>query len=99
MEAYASLLEAGDYAAAAETYMQLPPNMTGRQLVESLQKNADFPDTVKMLIEATRAAQTETPEYNDTGDLATYRLAQPTDGKTMVRWKKINGIWYVDAFE
>ena len=99
MADFAGLLESGNYTTAADTYMQLPPNISGQQLVEALQKNPDFPNTIKMMIEATKAAQTETPSYNDTGDLATYMLSQPTDGKTMVRWKKINGMWYVDAFE
>jgi len=99
MTDFVSLLESGDYVTAADTYLQLPPNISGQQLVGMLQQNSDFPNTMKMMIEATKAAQTETPEYNDTGDLATYKLSTTTDGKTMVRWKKINGMWYVDAFE
>jgi RNA polymerase sigma factor (sigma-70 family) len=99
MEDFAGLLESGDYATAVGTYMQIPPNMTGQQVVEALQKNPDFSNTIKMMIDATKAAQAETPDYDDTGDLATYTLSQPTDGKTMVRWKNIDGIWYVDAFE
>ncbi len=99
MNDFVRLMEMGDYANAADNYMQLPPNVSGQQLMEMMQQNPDFPNTVKMLIEATKAAQTETPEYNETGDLATYKLTQPTDNKTMVRWKKVNGMWRVDAFE
>ncbi len=99
MNDFATLLESGDYATAVGTYMQLPPGMSGQQLVDSLSKNPDFPNTVQMLIDATNAAKTSAPSYNDTGDLVTYKLQTPTDGKTMVRWKKIDGKWYVDAFE
>jgi RNA polymerase sigma factor (sigma-70 family) len=99
MTGFVGLLESGDYATAVDTYFQIPPNMTGAQLVEALQKNPDFPNTIQMLINATKAAQTEIPTYDETGNLATYQLAQPTNGKTMVRWKKIDGMWRVDAFE
>jgi hypothetical protein len=99
MNDFVGLLESGDYASAADTYLQIPPNMSGEQVVEAMQQNPDFPNTIKMMIEATKAAQTETPEYDETGDLATYKLTQTTDDKTMVRWKRINGMWYVDAFE
>jgi len=96
---FVNLLQTGDYAKAIETYMQIPPKMTGQQLVDALSSNPDFPNTVQMLIDATTAAQTTSPVYDETGTLATYKLSQPTAGKTMVRWKKINDLWYVDAFE
>lgn len=99
MNDFVNLLQSGDYPLAFDSYLQLPPTMSGQQVMETLQQNPDFPNTIKMMIDATSAAQTETPEYDATGDLATYKLSQPTDGKTMVRWKRINGTWYVDAFE
>ncbi|HTB63680.1 MAG TPA: sigma-70 family RNA polymerase sigma factor [Opitutales bacterium] len=99
MTDFASLLQAGDYAKAVETYMQIPATVSGQQLVDGLQKNPDFMKTVQMLINSTQSAQTVTPTYNDAGDLATYNLNSPTNGKTMVRWKKIKGLWFVDAFE
>ena len=99
MDDFVGLLQSGNFAVAVETYMQIPATITGQQLVEALQKNPDFPNTVQMMIDATTAARTSAPTYDDTGDLATYLLATPTDGKTMVRWKRINGKWFVDAFE
>jgi len=99
MNDFVGLLQSGNYAVAIETYMQIPPNVSGQQVVESLEKNPDFPNTIQMMVDATTAAQTSLPTYDDTGDLVTYKLAVPTDGKTMVRWKRIDGKWFVDAFE
>lgn len=99
MTGLVDLLESGDFVTAIDTYFQVPPNMTGAQLAAMIQQTPDFPNTLQMMINATKAAQTSVPTYDVTGELATYRLAQPTNGKTMVRWKRINGFWYVDAFE
>ncbi len=99
MTDFVSLLESGDYVTAADHYLQLPPSISGQQVIESMQQNPDFPNTVRMMMEATRAAETVLPTYNDTGDLATYKLSPPVEGKTMVRWKKVDGLWRVDAFE
>jgi len=96
---YVNLLQSGDYTKAIETYMQIPPNMTGQQLVDALSSNPDFPKTVQMLIDATTAAQTTPAVYDETGTFATYNLSPPIAGKKLVRWKKINDLWYVDAFE
>jgi RNA polymerase sigma factor (sigma-70 family) len=96
---FVTMLETGDYQVALETYFQIPPTLSARDFVEKLRQNPDFPNTVKMLIESTHAAQTIPPVYNDTGDLATYNISPPVDGKTLVRWKKINDQWFVDAFE
>lgn len=99
MHGFVDLLETGDYVTAVETYLQIPPNISAAQLVEIMRKNPDFPNTIQMMINATKAAQTSMPTYNEAGDLATYKLSEPTNGKTMVRWKKIDGRWQVDAFE
>jgi len=96
---FVTLLESGDFVTAAETYLQLPPTISAKDFIAGLQKNPDFPNTIKMMKEATMAAQTTTPVYNDTGDLATYTISPPVDGKKLVRWKKIGAQWYVDAFE
>ncbi len=99
MTDYAHLLEVGDYVSAADNYMQLPPNISGQELIEMMQKNPDFPKTVQMLMEATKAAQTNPPTYNEAGDVVTYELSPPVDGKVRVRWKQIAGRWMVDGYE
>ncbi len=99
MDDFANLIESGAYAQAADAYMQLPPNVTGQQLMDGLSKNPDFPNTVRMLLESTRAARTQAPMYNAEGDIATYTLNPPVEGKKLVRWKKINDAWYVDGYE
>jgi RNA polymerase sigma factor (sigma-70 family) len=96
---FAHLLEVGDYVTAANNYMQLPPDVSGQQLVDMMQQNPDFPKTVQMLRESTEAAQTTTPTYNDAGDEATYTLSPPVDDKVTVRWKRVNGLWMVDGYE
>jgi RNA polymerase sigma factor (sigma-70 family) len=99
MQDFVTLLQEADYTTAAETYLQLPPTVSAKDFMAGLQKNPDFPNTIKMMEEATIAAETFTPVYNATGDLATYTISPPVDGKSLVRWKKINGQWFVDAFE
>ncbi len=99
MKDFARLLEVGDYVTAANDYMQLPPNVSGVELVQMMQLNPDIPKTVQMLMESTNAAQTTTPTYNDAGDMATYELSPPVDAKATVRWKRINGMWKVDGYE
>jgi hypothetical protein len=93
------LLEVGDYVTAANNYMQLPPNVSGQELVEMMQLNPDFPKTVQMLMESTKAAQTTMPTYNEAGDVATYEISPPVDGKVTVRWKRVNGLWMVDGYD
>jgi hypothetical protein len=91
------MVDSGDYVTAAETYAQIPPNMTAAQFVAALQQNPNFPQFVQMVTDTTRATVGMTPTYNDTGDVATYNLANPVDGQSSVRWRKINGQWFMDA--
>jgi RNA polymerase sigma factor (sigma-70 family) len=99
MNDFLTMLQTGDYKTALETYFQIPPTLSAEDFVLKLQQNPDFPNTLKMLIDATSAARTIPPVYDDTGNLATYSISPPVDGKTLVRWKKIDGKWFVDAFE
>ena len=99
MNDFLTMLQTGDYKTALETYFQIPPTLSAEDFVLKLQQNPDFPNTLKMLIDATSAARTIPPVYDATGNLATYSISPPVDGKTMVRWKKIDGKWFVDAFE
>ena len=99
MNDFLTMLQTGDYKTALETYFQIPPTLSAEDFVLKLQQNPDFPNTLKMLIDATSAARTIPPVYDATGNLATYSISPPVDGKTLVRWKKIDGKWFVDAFE
>ena len=93
------LVDAGDYIAATEAYLQLPPEISAQQFVAALQQNPDFPQTVRMMLNTMRAAQEVTPTYNDAGDRATYTLSPAVDGKTSIRWKKVEDKWMLDAIE
>jgi len=91
------IVDTGDYATAAETYAQIPPNMTAAQFVAALQQSPNFPQLVQMVTDTTRAAQGVTPVFNDTGDIAVYNFQTPVDGQNSIRWRKINGQWFLDA--
>jgi len=91
------LVDSGDYVKAAETYAQVPPNMTPEQFIAALQQSPNFPQLVQMVTDTTRAAQNVTPVFNDTGDIAVYNFSAPVDGQSSMRWRKINGNWVMDA--
>ena len=93
------MVQSGDYLSATQTYLQLPANVPAAQFLSSLEQSPDFPQLVQMTEDTMQAAQSVTPVYNDAGNLATYTLPAPVDGKTIVRWKKIGDQWYLDALD
>jgi len=97
MNDFMRMVDSGDYVKAAETYAQIPPNMTAEQFVTALQQSPNFPQLVQMVTDTTRAAQNVTPVFNDTGDIAVYNFPTPVDGQNSMRWRKINGNWVMDA--
>ena len=91
------MVDTGDYVSAAEKYVQVPPNTTPEQFVSALQQSPNFPQLVQMVTDTMRATQGVTPVYNDAGDTVTYNFPAPVDGQNSVRWRKINGQWFMDA--
>ncbi len=94
---FVRMVESGDYVGVLENYFQLPPNVTAEQFLAQLQRDPGFPQLVQRVLGAVRATQTLTPTLNDSGDVATYKLDAPVDEVGTVRWKKVNGNWYMDG--
>jgi hypothetical protein len=94
---FTRMVDSGDYVTAAETYVQIPPNVTAQQFVAGLEQNPNFPQLVQMVQDTMRATQGMTPTYNEAGDTATYNFPAPVDGQTSVRWRKIGTQWYLDS--
>ncbi len=93
------LVEAGDFVTTVANYLQLSPDTSPMQFAAALQQSPNFPQLVQTALNTMRAAQNLTPALNDAGDIATYTLPAPVDGKTIVRWKKIDNKWILNAID
>ena len=96
---FARLVDSGDYVGATEKYLQLSPDISPEEFVAALQQSPDFPQLVRMAVNTMHAAQEISPTFDPAGNVATYSLPAPVDGKSIVRWKKIDDHWLLDAID
>jgi hypothetical protein len=102
------LLREGDRVGAYKTYCP-PDELNPRDiqqmqelLMQSLAAAAQDPGLQQLMQKnqdefslAFEALEDQTPTYNDAGDEATYKFANPSEGEEPLTFVKIDGKWYI----
>ncbi len=98
-------IQAGDLVTAWQTYArpdffaQIPPDRHAA-VDERLRAVVTSPDgqmRVQIMSQVLDSFNTQTPVYNEAGDVATYQVAGPASavGLKQVRFQKVDGRWYI----